>query len=121
MVVVDYYSDFIEVERLTTITTSGVSKSLKGMFSRYGIPDKLVSNNGPQFSSAEFTKFAKDWGFQHSTSSPRYPQSNGKVENSVKTVKRLFSKCEESGQSEHLALLDWHNTPSEGMETSPAQ
>jgi len=43
------------------------------------------------------------------------------VENSVKTVKRLFSKCKESGQSEHLALLDWRNTPSEGMETSPAQ
>ena len=79
MVVVDYYSNFIEVERLTTITTSGVCKSLKGVFSRYGIPDKLVSDNGPQFSSAEFTKFAKDWGFQHLTSSPRYPQSNRKV------------------------------------------
>ena len=75
MVVVDYYSNFIEVERLTTITTSGVCKSLKSMFSRYGIPDKLVSDNGPQFSSAEFTKFAKDWGLQHLTSSPRYPHA----------------------------------------------
>ena len=50
------------------------------------------------------------------TSSPRYPQSNGKAENAVKTVNRLFSKCREDGQ-----LLDWRNTPTEGMGTSPAQ
>ena len=56
-----------------------------------------------------------------STSSPRYPQSNGKAENAVKTVKRLFKKCQASGQSEYLALLDWRNTPTEGIGTSPAQ
>ena len=55
------------------------------------------------------------------TSSPRYPQSNGKAENAVKTVKRLFKKCKESGTSEFQALLDWRNTLSEGMTTSPAQ
>ena len=61
------------------------------------------------------------WGLGHITSSPRYPQSNGKAENAVKTVKRLFTKCAESGQSEIRALLDWRNTPTEGMDTSPAQ
>ena len=61
LVVVDYYSNFIEVDRPTTTTTSGICKSLKGMFSRYGIPDQLVSDNGPQFSSVEFTKFAKEF------------------------------------------------------------
>ena len=55
------------------------------------------------------------------TSSPCYPQSNGKAENAVKTVKRLFTKCHEAGQSEYRALLDWRNTPSEGIGTSPAQ
>ena len=60
-------------------------------------------------------------GFEHVTSSPRYPQSNGKAENAVKTVKRLFSKCKETGQSEFLAHLDWRNTPTEGIGTSPAQ
>ena len=65
--------------------------------------------------------FARQWHFEHVTSSPRYPQSNGKAENAVKTVKRLFSKCRESGRSEFQALLDWRNTPSEGMSTSPAQ
>ena len=55
------------------------------------------------------------------TSSPRYPQSNGKVENAVKTVKRLFTKCQEDKQSEYQALLDWRNTPTEALGSSPAQ
>ena len=113
----DYYSNFIEVENLNKITTHGVNKALKTMFARYGVPDVVVSDNGPQFGSAEFTTFAKKWGFEHITSSSCYPQSM----NALKTVKRLFTKCHASGQSEYLALLDWHNTPSEGIGTSPVQ
>ena len=73
------------------------------MLSRYGVPDVLVTNNGPQFASTEFAGFAKTFGFEHVTSSPQYPQSNGKAENAVKMVKRLFSKCKDTGQSEFLA------------------
>jgi len=121
LVVCDYYSNFIEVDSLTKTTTVGVTKPLKVKFSRYGVPDVVISDNGPQFSSKEFAVFAKTWGFDHHTSSPHYPQSNGKAKNAVKTVKRLFTKCHESGQSEYLALLDWRNTPTEGIGTSPAQ
>ena len=91
------------------------------MFTRYGVPDILVTDNGPQFASAEFVRFTQVWAFEHCTSSPRYSQLNGKAENTVKTVKRLFTKCKEAGQSEYQALLDWRNTPTEGMGTSPAQ
>ena len=115
LVICDYYSNFIEVERLNNTTTSGVTKALKVQFARYGVPDTVVSDNGPQFGSKEFIVFAKTWGFTHVTSSPHYPQSNGKAENAVKTLKRLFTKCRESGKSEYLALLDWRNTPSEGL------
>ena len=121
LVVCDYYSNFIEVEHLNRATTNTVSKALRTMFARYGVPDVLISDNGPQFASEEFDKFAKKWGFEHVTSSPHYPQSNGKAENAVKTVKRLFSKCRESNCSEFLALLDWRNTPTEGFDSSPAQ
>ena len=85
------------------------------------MPDIVVSDNSPQFASAEFSVFAKTWMFTHSTSSPYHPQCNGKAENALKTVKRIFAKCLESGQSEFLALLDWRNTPTEGIGTSPAQ
>ena len=81
----------------------------------------VVSDNGPQFASAEFSVFATMWHSDHKSSSPHHHQSNGKAENAVKTVKRLFSKCKESGQSEFLALLDWRNTPTEEVGTSPAQ
>ena len=54
-------------------------------------------------------------------SAPRYPQSNGKAENAIKTVKCLFKKCKQAGQSEFLALLDWRNTPTEGIRTRPAE
>ncbi len=59
LVVSDYYSNFIEVEHLHRATTSTVSKALKVMFARYGIPDVLVSDNGPQFASDEFATFAR--------------------------------------------------------------
>ena len=121
LVVSDYYSNFVEAECVHSMNTSGVTKVLKPMFARYGVPDVLVSDNGPQFDSAEFKNFSKSWGFEHNTSSPGYPQANGKAENAVKTIKQLFKKCSESGESEYLALLNWRNTPTEGMGTSPAQ
>ena len=121
LVICDYYSNFIEVARLYSTTSRSVIKEMKAIFARYGIPDVVITDNGPQLASAEFAVFAKTWMFQHITSSSYHPQSNGKAENAVKTVKRLFTKCKESGQSEFLALLDWRNTPTEGVGTSPAQ
>ena len=81
LVVSDYYSNYIEVEKISNPTTLGITKALMVMFARYGVPDTLVSDNGPQFSSEEFRRFATRWGFEHITSSPHYPQSNGKAEN----------------------------------------
>ena len=100
LVVCDYYSNYIEVSRLTRATSSSVIRVLKEIFARYGVPDTLVTDSGTQFASAEFAVFARTWSFDHVTSSPRYPQSNGKAENAVKTVKQLFTKCRQSGQSE---------------------
>ena len=121
LVISDYYSNFIEVARVTAITARSIIKELKAVFARFGIPDILVTDNGPQFASSEFSVFARTWEFKHVTSSPTYAQSNGKAENAVKTVKHLFKKCKDSGQSEYLALLDWRNTPTAGIGTSPAQ
>ena len=96
LVVCDYFSNFIEVENLQTITTRGVVRALKVIFARYAVPDILVTDNGPQFASTKCVTFTQVWGFEHCTSSPRYLQSNGKAENVVKTVKRLSTKCREA-------------------------
>ena len=121
LVIVDYYSGYIEVDSLKQTTSRSVIKSMKQMFSRYGTPDILVTDNGPQYASEEFARFATEWQSEHVTSSPGCPRSNGRAENAVKTVKRLFTKCREDGTSEFQALLDWRNTPTEGVGTSPAQ
>ena len=106
--------NFIEVARLNTVTSRRVIREMKATFARYGITDIVVTDNGHQFPSAEFAVFAKTWMFTHKTSSPYHPQSNGKAENAVKTVKWLFTKYQESHQSAFSALLDWRNTPTEG-------
>ena len=73
-----------------------------------------------QFSSQEFKKFKDLYEFDHVTSSPIYPQ-NGKAENAVKTAQRIMLKASEAGSDPNLGFLDFRNTPTEGLGTSPAQ
>ena len=95
-------------------------RKLKAHFARYGIPDVVMSNNGPQFSSERFAKFAKTWEFQHDTSSPGHSQSNGKAESAVKTAKKLMKRAELSKGEIYLSFLDHRNTPNDSG-YSPAQ
>ena len=119
--VISYYYSYIEVACITSITSRSIIKGLKAIFTRIGILEVRVTDNGVQFSSAEFSIFSHIWGFDPVRSSPRYPQSNGKAKNAVKTMKWLFKECKDAGQPELLALLDWCNTVTEGIATSPAQ
>ena len=93
MITVDYYSNFWEIDRLTSTTSSAVVLKLKNHFAHYGCPNRLISDNGPQFVSSEFRKFANDWDFEHRTSSPGNSKANGKVESAVKTAKNLLRKA----------------------------
>ena len=95
--------------------------NLQAHFARYGIPDTLVTDNGPPFSSHEFADFAKRWNFLHKTSSPHHPASNGMAESAVKTLKRTLLKCAEDGSNVYEALLNLRNTPRSGIGLSPVQ
>lgn len=107
LVVVDYFSRYIEVANLPTLTTATTVERLKVIFARFGIPEVLVTDNGPQLASAEFAEFAREFDFEHVTSSPRYPQSNGEAERAVRTVKQILSK----NQDHQRALLAYRTTP----------
>ena len=75
LIVIDYFSRYVEVAAMQKTTKSSeVIRALKSIFARHGIPEQVRSDNSPQFDSAEFAYFAKEWGFKHSTSSPRFPQ-----------------------------------------------
>ena len=121
IVLVDYYSDYDEVSPQKQTTSSAIIKFMKVQFSRHGIPGVLVSNNGPQFTSNEFAEFGKQWEFQHVTSSPYHPKSNGKAESAIKVVKGLFKKALKDNKDPWLSLLDYRNTPTAGMQSSPVK
>ena len=67
-----------------------VINKLKRHFSVQGIPQKLYSDNGNQYTSQAFHDFTWTWDFQHVTSSPEYPQSNGLSERAVRSAKKLL-------------------------------
>ena len=107
-----------EVQKLTTITSTGVISALKAIFSRHGIPVEFVSDNGPQFASQEMTEFADRYCFSHKTSSPYYPQSNGQAERTVKiAVKKLISDTDDP----YFALMSCRAMPLPWCGLSPAE
>ena len=107
LLVVDYHSRWPEIRILDHLTSSAVITRLKSIFATHGIPDIVISDNGPQFASTEFQKFTKEYGFTHTTSSPRYPQSNGEAERSVQTVKNLLKKATDP----YISLVLYRATP----------
>ncbi|XP_054765371.2 uncharacterized protein K02A2.6-like [Lytechinus pictus] len=107
LIVVDYYSRWIEIKELQGHTSAAVISSRKEIFATHGIPDLVVSDNGPQFANENFRKLAEEYGFVHTTSSPRYPQANGEAERGVRTVKALLKKNHDI----NLALLSYRVSP----------
>jgi hypothetical protein len=119
LLTVDYLTNYFEVDRLVSQRMTDVIYFLKVQFARHGVPDCVFSDN--QFNNREFLAFAKKYGFDHNTSSPRFPQSSGKSENAVKTCKTIMAKALETQSDPFLSLLAWRNTPSEQLEKSPVE
>ena len=80
---------------------------------RHGIPERAVSDNGPQYSSEEFCNFARQYELEHVTSSPGYPESNGKAESAIKQAKRIMENAITTKADPYLVLLEHRNTPSD--------
>ena len=107
LIIVDYYSRFIEAALLSDTSSGTVVRHTKSIFARHGIPEVVVSDNGPQFRAETYKQFAKVYGLRHITSSPFYPQGNGEAERAVGTIKRLLEKEKDP----YLALLVYRSTP----------
>ena len=107
LLVVDYFSTFVEVVKLSTTTSSSVISRLKPMFARFSIPAVLVTDNGAQFASKEMVEFSETYGFRHVTTSSYYPQANGLAKRMVRTVKGLL----EHSSDPYKSLLSYRATP----------
>ena len=87
LLIVNYKSRFSVVRKPTSMTTQHATGQMKLVFSEYGWPENIISNNGPSYSAKSFTELMKDYIVNHITSLLHYPQSNGLVEKCIQTMK----------------------------------
>ena len=121
LITVDAFSGYWKVDKLPQTTSQAVIDMTKQHCARYGIPDRVYTDNGLQFDCNEYTRFANDWQFERYTSSPYHSRSNWMVEAAVRTAKMLQKKAAEANRDQWLSFLDYRITPTEGMYSSPVQ
>ncbi len=96
-------------------TASAVIRLMKDCFTDKGVPVRLTTDGGPQFSSREFRQLCDEWGIEHDRSGPYHHQANGAAEAAVKAVKALLAKSTTNGDISHDAFrrgfIEFRNTP----------
>ena len=108
-------SKWAEVMIMPQTTAVRTIAALRYLFSVHGLPEEIVSDNGPQFVSSEFEEFTKKNGIRHTLSSPYHPASNGEAERFVRTFKEAMKAGKNDGLTlqHRLAsfLLTYRTTP----------
>ena len=124
LLAVDSHSKWPEVFQMATTTATQTIQVLRLLFARYGLPQQLVSDNGPQFRSEEFQAFARENGIRHTQCAPYHPSSNGSIERLVQTFKTfLKSTAQQSHSLNHRIanfLLSYRTTPHTTTGVTPA-
>lgn len=115
LIIVDYFSKFIVVNKIVSKTAESVISTLKNVFQLTGLPQEIFSDNGPPYNSKQFSDFAAKYDIKLCTSSPQYAQSNGMVERAIETAKSLLTKSYQQGTDPCLAILDYNVTPKQGL------
>ena len=121
LLIADYYSHFPILRSVNTMSAVHLVTVLKTIFAEYGLPEELVSDQKTQFTSEQYTSFAKEYNIKITHSSPRYPQSNGFIESMVKITKQILQRCKQTSSDPHLAMLLYRATPLQSGMASPAE
>lgn len=119
LIVIDYYSKWIELIKLKRKTAGEINLELLRIFSRFGYPHVIISDNMPM-GSFEAKQFANAHDIRIITSSPRYPKSNGLAERAVQIAKKILRKASSENEI-YESLLAYRTTPVKNMNYSPAQ
>lgn len=119
LIIADYHSKFPVVERLPKDTSSNTVASITAkIFSMFGVPNVIISDNGPQFTGQAYRQLMQKYGISHVTSSPHHSQSHGFIERTIRTIKSLMNK---SASNYYHALLLHRTTPLGPDLPSPAE
>ena len=125
IVIIDTHSKWQEVQTMTSTTAEKTIEVLRSLFARYGLPEQIVTDNGPQFTSTEFADFTKRNGVKHILSAPYHPASNGQAERFVQTLKRALKSTKKSGNSLQHRLseffFEYSATPHSTTKESPCE
>ena len=105
LVVVDSHSKWIEAYPVSTANSTITIEKLRYLFSQFGLPQSLVSDNAPYFVSEEFESFLKSNGIKHPTSSAYHPASNGLAERAVQTLKNGLKKVRDGTLKSRIARV----------------
>ena len=115
LVVVDAYSKFLEIVPMTHATSTNTITALRHVFSDFGLPELLVTDNGTQFTSDEFQKFLRENDILHTLTAPGHPATNGLAERYVGEFKDKLGKIGDTGKSVQTKLdrflLTYRATP----------
>ena len=128
LVVVDKFSGWLIVFHVKgQVTSKVVTQSLRSVFHTYGTPMSIYTDGGLPFVAQDTKSFFQRWGVKHVVSSAHYAQSNGRAELGVKSARRILYENVSSTtgsldtDAASKALLQYRNTPIQGVGLSPAQ
>lgn len=125
LIIVDSYSKWLDVFPMETTTTAKTLDIFRSVFARFGLPEQIVSDNGPQFISSEFEQCMRQNGIKHIKIAPYRPSSNGQAERFVQIFKQSLraSKDDRGTLPTKLFrfLLAYRNTPHSTTGVTPAE
>ena len=99
LVIVDYYSRFPVVEILQSTTSSVIIHRMHKIFSIHGLPETLVTDNGPQFISDDFARYLQQCGINHHRVTPLWPRADGEVERFNRVLKKAIQTSHSEGKN----------------------
>ena len=123
LVVFDEYSRFPVISKVSTTSATAVIPKLDEIFSTFGIPNILKTDNGSPFQSENFSLFAKYLGFHHRKITPLWPRANGEAERFMKNLKIVLQTAVVEGTNEtqqlNKFLRSYRSTPHSSTQVAP--
>lgn len=125
LVIVDEYTRYPVVESVRSTSANTVIPVMDKVFSMFGIPRVVKTDNGPPFTSDQFSQFADHLGFHHRRITPLWPQANAIAERFMRTLGKAVRVAETQGlpwkQQLNIFLREYRATPHSTTESSPAE